>query len=381
MQLTSRLRRTIAWVPCLAVAGASPAAGGVEDQQALLNFEYFADSDHVHVYSTGGDYAAVVGEASRVRVSWNREVVIVPGITAPPGSQEAVDSISGASRPISPTQDPFSDFRKTRNQIRAQGTYSMFSGGYYVSNETDYFAQQLSAGVEKAFFDDNLVLNFSSSYGWDKIEPVEDDDTSTAADEKNTFHAAVVATQVVTPTTIVQAGVEMANVDGLLHNPYRNVYVDGNYVPELHPDTRSRRDAFVKLNQYLLNRSSVKLSYKIYNDDWGILSSTVGAKLNQYVTNDVVVRYRYRYYTQTASDFFSSDYTEPGGIDGYQTGDYRMGEFTAHLFGAKLSWNLGRGPIAIPALDGIRMNVKYERYFNSNNFSANIFESGFAFSF
>jgi hypothetical protein len=58
-----------------------------------------------------------------------------------------------------------------------------------------------------------------------------------------------------------------------------------------------------------------------------------------------------------------------------------MGDFDAHLFGTKVSWNLGRGPIAIPARNGIRADLKYERYFNSNNFSANIFESGLSLSF
>jgi hypothetical protein len=32
-------------------------------------------------------------------------------------------------------------------------------------------------------------------------------------------------------------------------------------------------------------------------------------------------------------------------------------------------------------LDGFDLTFKYERYFNSNNFSANVFESGLAYRF
>ena len=150
---------------------------------------------------------------------------------------------------------------------------------------------------------------------------------------------------------------------------------------EAHPRARTRRDAFFKINQWLSNGSSLKLGYKFYLDDWGVDSHTVNVKLNQYVGDAVVVRYRYRWYSQGAADFWRDEYTSPGGVSGLRTGDYRLGEFDAHLFGTKLSWDLGRGPLSGHALEGLRWNLEYERYFNTNNFSANIFESGLALSF
>jgi hypothetical protein len=171
-------------------------------------------------------------------------------------------------------------------------------------------------------------------------------------------------------------GAELNLVDGLQHNPYRNVYVAGDNVAERHPGSRSRRDVFVKLNRYLSNRSSLKFDYKFYSDDWGIDSHTAGSMLTQYVTDFVTVRYRYRYYAQSAADFFRTEYLEPGGINGFQTGDYRMGEFTAHLFGTRLEWSLGGLFADSDILGRMRLSLSYERYFNSNNFSANIFESG-----
>ena len=363
-----------AFAPC-----STTSAVEIDDQEAGLRFEFFADSDAVNVYTSGGNYDLRLSNAASVAVGWNHEVVIVPGISAPPGSQEAVDSISGASRPISSNQDPYADFRKTRNQLDTQLSVWGVRGGYYVSDESDYFAQQVSGGYERSFLGDNTTVAVGASYGWDDIQPAADNDTATPADRKTTIHASVVATQVLTPTTLIQIGAEQFDVEGLQHNPYRSVYVGTGPVAELHPNERQRRDAFLKVNQYLPNRSSLKLDYKYYTDDWGIDSHTAGAKLHQYVNESVVVRHRYRYYTQVAADFHRDEYLES--VGGLQTADYRMGAFGAHLFGSQLSWNMGRGPIAIPALDGISMTVSYERYFNSNNFSANIFESALAFSF
>ena len=48
---------------------------------------------------------------------------------------------------------------------------------------------------------------------------------------------------------ILRAGVERAVVDGLQHNPYRNVYAAGGNVAEIHPFLRTRNDFFVRISQ------------------------------------------------------------------------------------------------------------------------------------
>jgi hypothetical protein len=240
----------------------------------------------------------------------------------------------------------------------------------------------VSGGVERSLLGDNVVLAVGGSYGWDRIDPLDDADTAAPDDHKNTRHGNVMATWVATPVTILQGGVELTQVDGLQHNPYRNVYVDGAWVPETHPDSRSRRDVFVKASRWLPNRSAVKAEYRLYADDWGIVSHTIGARLHQYVGGDaVVVRYRYRFYTQGAADFWREEYVEAGGVDGYRSADYRVGDFDAHLFGTKVTWNVGDAPFSQEWLGRVGVDVSYERYFNSNNFSANLFEIGLGLTY
>jgi hypothetical protein len=180
---------------------------------------------------------------------------------------------------------------------------------------------------------------------------------------------------------VLRLGVELTQVSGLQHDPYRNVYVAGANVPEKHPNERSRHDAFLGVNQYFSNRSSVSVEYRLYEDDWGVSSHTVGVKLNQYVTDAFTVRYRYRYYGQAAADFYRDEYTEVGGVGGYQTNDYRLGDFGAHLFGGRVLWRpwpMIGGP---GFMTGAEVMFSYERYFNSNNFSANIIETGLLIAF
>ena len=92
-------------------------------------------------------------------------------------------------------------------------------------------------------------------------------------------------------------------------------------------------------------------------------------------------RYRYRYYTQAGATFYRDDYTAPGGVHGYMTGDYRLGDFGAHLFGGRVSWNTGQWLRRIGVAAPAQLMFSYERYFNSNNFSATIVETGLSIAF
>jgi hypothetical protein len=359
----------------------SPRAGGIEDPVASYTFNYFSDVNGVTVRSQYTNTGATLPHDVFLWLQWNHDVVVFPAIDAPPGSQEAVDAITTASRPISATSNPYVDYVKVRNSVEATVTHSNLRAGYYVSKEPDYFAQMVTGGANGDFLNDNLNLATGISYSWDSITPLTDDDTSTFADYRRTLHLDMVATQIATPTTVVRAGVEYNHVWGLQHDPYRNVYVAGSNVPENAPDDRHREAVFASLSQYVYNRSSVWLDYRYYADDWGLSSNTVGIKLNQYVTDDFVVRYRYRYYSQGPANFFRSEYTVAGGVDGYQTNDYRLGDFAAHLFGGRVMWQ-PYGPVgAGRLLSGLQLILSYERYFNTNNFSANIIETGLQIAF
>lgn len=378
-----QLKQIMITVSCavMSYSMVSPATAAIDEQDANYLFRYFSDANDVGVWSHYGNYSLNLENGVQGMVRWNHEVVMMPAIEAQAGTPEALDAITTASRPISSANGAFEEYRKTRDELQADVGTERVNLGYYLSTESDYFAQQVRGSTNVNLFDQNLNLSFGSSYGWDQIDPLVDDDTTTPEDSKSTLHMNAVATQILSPTTILRVGGEINWVDGLLHNPYRNVYAGGGPEVEVHPSERVRRDVFVRVHQYLKNRSSIKLEYRLYGDDWGVGSHTLGTRLSQYITNDVVVRYRYRYYTQTAADFYREEYETSDGVDGFRTGDYRLEDFNSHLFGAQLGVNLGALPIAKSVLQGFDLSVKYERYFNSNNFSANVLETGLAYRF
>jgi hypothetical protein len=377
--------RALLSTPIVALAGATapPAFAdpfSLEEQEATYLFRYFADADHVHVTSHFGFYDVTMANDWKLRLRYNHERVTVPAVSAPAGSQEAVDAITSASRPISGA-DAYEDFTKVRNEVRASFDRGPARVGYYVSTETDYFAQQVDGEWTQSLSQENTYISGSASFGWDRITPLEDADTAAPEDRRDTIHGSLVLTQLLSPKTVLRLGGELERVAGHQHNPYRNVYAGGGPVPERHPAERNRRDLFARLNRYFTNRSSVQLDYRYYTDDWGVESQTIGAKLNQYVGSHVIARYRYRYYDQGAADFYRSEYASATGVGGFRTGDYRLRPIQAHLFGGLLDIGLVAIEPLPSWLDQSRLTLSYERYFNDVNFSANVFETGLSIDF
>jgi hypothetical protein len=344
---------------------------------ALLR--WFTDSDRVSVRSLSGHWSSPIRTTAGLNIDVNNERVVIPAITAPPGTQEAVDAITTASRPIS--GNAFQDFVKVRNEIQGDYERGSMAVSYYVSSESDYLGQQVGGRWSRDLKADARNLSVGGSFGWDAIAPVADDDTNTGTSSKKTLHWNAVFTDVLSPTTMLRYGVEWNLVSGLQHNPYRNVYAGGTNVPERHPENRQRRDAFVRVTHALPNRSSVKLSYRFYNDDWGVDSHEVDSRLSQYLTRGLSVRWEYRWYTQTPAEFYRDDYTDPTGVDGYRTGDYRLGDLASHLFGGALRMDLDALAPSHTVFRRLSLWFDVERYFNSNHYSANVVETGVDFRF
>ncbi len=379
MQLSRTPASVLAAVTlCAAWAAPARAVASFDEQSLGTLLRTFVDSDHVAVRSYIGNYTMALRDDWAVDLQWNNERVVIPGVEAPAGSQEAVDAITTASRPIS--GNAYQDFVKTRNEMQTGIRHGGAKLGYYLSTESDYLGQQLSANYARDYDDQRLNMSLGTSYGWDAIAPLADDDTQGGAATKRTLHWNAVATRVMTPTTLLRLGVEYNWVHGLQHNPYRNVYAGGTHVAERHPDDRQRRDAFFKVHQYLSNRSSLKFAYRFYSDDWGVTSHELRTRLSQYVTHGVFVRFEHRWYTQTHADFYRDEYVSVNGIDGYLTGDYRLGDLSSHLFGTGIDFDL-YDLTANPLWSRFAVRMDYERYFNSNNYSAGFFTTGLDYKF
>src|SRR5262249_54431368 len=123
-----RVQQLRRWMPaalllsaCLPLSSAWGEPGtALEENNAGSLLRWFTDSGKVSVRSLMGDYAFPVLKAGLLSVHYNNEQVPIPAIAAAPGTQEAIDAITTASRPIS--GNAFQDFVKVRNEFTGELT-------------------------------------------------------------------------------------------------------------------------------------------------------------------------------------------------------------------------------------------------------------------
>jgi hypothetical protein len=320
----------------------------------------------------------------RLRAVFDR--VQLPPLPGLPGSPENLDAITTASRPVVSSGNSKLDYEKTRRAISASVGWEParsawgLGASYYHSVESDWLGQQVGLQLNRDLARGNTNLSLGVSHGFDTIKPNLDAGSSTETRHRSTNDITFVLTQTLTQRMQVALGIETTWVSGFLANPYRQVYAGGAPLPEAHPDARFRRAVFGRIDRWLMTRASVSLAARWYSDDWGVQAGTFDARLHQYVGDNLIVRYRYRYHSQGAALFYRDIYASINGIDGRMTADYKLNNFDSNLFGIKLSVPLEG--LGVPTLlAGVVLDAKYERYFDSQSFGADVFESGFTWPF
>jgi len=356
------------------------------EQQVTATMHTFSDSEQNRVETYVVELLQGLRQGLKLSLHGALDRVLLPPLPGLPGSQENVDAITTASRPVASAELSKQEYSKLRQEgivglewaPDPHGTHA--GGSLYYSHESDYIGRQVGGSYSRDFRQGDTNLAFGLSHGFDTIRPESETGAPTVVHERQTEDWTGVWTQTVSPRTLAQVGFETTWVHGFQSNPYRQVYAGGEILPENHPDSRLRQAVFAQLDRYLMTRSSVSLRGRYYDDDWGIRAGTVDAHLNQYVGDHLIVRYRYRYHQQSAAYFHRDLYTEAGGIDGYRTGDYKLDDFHAHLFGVKCSVPF-EGLGVRPWMSGVVLDLKVERYFDSKSFAATVIETGFTWPF
>lgn len=357
--------------------------GGVFGQEKVsFRGNYFSDNAGTSVQSPAIELAKKLFGQLTFALRYSIDRVIIPplrglGAQPPPdSSQLGVDGVTGASRPAN--LDYNRSFSKDRNEIIAGLSLPNVNVSYYFSDETDYSGRMVTAATNFDLNQKNTNIAASYSYGWDDIRPLARDTSF----QKTSHSGNLTITQVLSPSVIARIGADYDYVQGFQSNLYRLVSVGGAYFYENHPLARARSAVFFKLNKYFQTRTSINLEYRYYEDDWDIKSHTFGVFYHQYMSDNVLVRWRYRYYNQGASYFYVPENLYPAGA-AYWTSDYKMEKFNAHLFGFKLEYKLrdlfGNGPLSF--LSDSSFEGKYERYFSSNDFTADIVQIGLVLNY
>ena len=92
----------------------------------------------------------------------------------------------------------------------------------------------------------------------------------------------------------------------------------------------------------MLFRSS--LSYRHYEDDWGVRSNTVDARNRIPYDNDSWLEPHVRFYEQTAADFFHQGFRDNAPRPTYASADQRLGRLRTITLGATYGFRVGDLP-------------------------------------
>jgi len=140
---------------------------------------------------------------------------------------------------------------------------------------------------------------------------------------------------------------------------------NGERGPELLPSERIRHAVVGRMAQFLPWNGAVRLHYRLYVDDWGILAHSIEGRLLQRLSPRVYIGALYRFHTQTAPSFF----TTRASVDApLRVADSDLAPLDSHTIGAKL---VGDTPVSGMA-QSLHYEVGYDRYFRTNDLRMDI---------
>ncbi len=206
----------------------------------------------------------------------------------------------------------------------------VFQGAY--SQESDYISRGIALRDSVDFNQKNTTLTLGASYANDEVDAV----TMAGPETKDSIDMMVGVLQVLNKKTTLTLNATVGMTDGYLTDPYKVVELNGTLVSERRPDSKDKQVLYMALNRYIgtLN-GAVELSYRFYNDSFGIGAHTAGFAWYQKIGTTLIVSPALRYYVQSEADFYDTQFA--GDPVSYSS-DYRVSEMSALGYGVKVIW-------------------------------------------
>jgi hypothetical protein len=240
-------------------------------------------------------------------------------------------------------------------------------GGAY-SQERFYQATTLQSSLSRDFARGNTTLagGYAFSLNRPMLHPTRQVENQRAND------AFVTVTQVLSRSTITQAGYELGQVNGYQDNPFLRTNVNGAMVLGRVPDSRTRQTISGRIRQAIPWNAYLEADYRRYFDNWQLSSNAFTAGVSHQFTEQILGHFSYRRYTQTGASFFQPQYV--GATPQFFTADFRLSPFASGLYTGNVSLAPKHGLPGMPK--GTAFTLQYERYQANNGFKAGIFTTG-----
>jgi hypothetical protein len=364
-----RTRPFLFVITCLAAA-ASQAGVLPEDRADALYFRY------------DGGGVVINGPSVLVRKSIGEHVSVQ--------ANHYIDMVSSASIDVKTSASPYDDERTqsslSLDLLHGKSTYTL---GAVKSDESDYLANTVFAGVSHDMFGDLTTIGFGYKRGKNdvfknvKIDGVKVRDPAFAEEmETQSFNLSV--SQIVTKNLLLSTQYEVVTDEGFLRSPYRSVrfFIDPfsqGGQPEQYPNTRSSNAASVRAKYFLPYRAAIDGMYRFYTDTWGVIGHTgelgyVHPLDKAWAGGNWIFEGRVRYYTQTAADFYR-DIFPRADFANFMARDKELSTYSAITAGVSATYEF---KIArFPWLSKGSLNLRYDYMtVNYDNFRDATFSLG-----
>jgi hypothetical protein len=221
------------------------------------------------------------------------------------------------------------------------------TGQLAFSTESDYTSTGLALTDAVDFNRKNTVFQYGGAYTHDLIDAV----TMASSETKQTVDLLLGVTQLVSPMTFFTVNLTLSNAAGYMNDPYKVVEMNGQLIRENRPDSRDKAVVFTSLNHFFKAvDGATELSYRWYNDTYGINASTLQLAWFQKIGRQFILSPTLRYYDQSAADFYAVRFT--GDPENYSA-DYRISALQSTGYGVKFIWT--------PA-EKISLDLAFDRY-------------------
>ncbi len=336
---------------------------------------YFTDSGGNSVTTTSLNLAKKLLERTALLLDLELDNVYVPPVSA----------VTGATRPNRQSSEPFEKSRTQAILGIEQGldATSTMAVNLYHSQEIDYVSNSVIGTYSKEMFQRNTTLSVRGQLILDQVGKILDNG-DIEQNDKRSFWGVVRVSQLLSTTATLDVSYDGLYHNGFLSDPYRTVQVfDQNNayvsVEEKHPTSRLRHAFAGRVTKMLPEvGASVMSNYRFYFDNWSVGSQTFEAQFSKYIQEEIIARFNYRFYAQTAADFFEERYRGANFLDAsYRTADYKLQKFNSNNFGFSVTYffkKVARRNQSLRFLENATVEGRYFRYFNSLNFSANIYQ-------
>jgi len=304
----------------LLIGGLALPHSGIADEVAAGAFVR-TDSDGTTVVAPRVR-AAVLLDEDRTRVE--------AAYTADIWTSASIDIRTAATRAVYEQRDELSV------SLSRELDETTLGGSYRLSIEPDYVSHGGSLRIAHELAEGAATLEAALSASYDTVGRAND---QTFARALATVGLRTTYTQILDARTILQGTYEISRRDGFLSSPYRFVGIGGDglcagsavlCLPENHPGLRTRHALAARFRRSLGSGGSVGATYRLYLDDWGLVSHTALVSGAWLPFERTTLSLGYRFYRQSAASFYRARYADPASEILYVTRDKELSAMFTH---------------------------------------------------